>query len=95
MKLSLGGLILLILIVILATIGIVDTYNTKNDPVYETCNINTVYHIKLNNDPFTNNTDFKIAIIDSCEYLYADAGRNAQTIFHKGNCKFCKERNTK
>ena len=39
--------------------------------------------------------EFKIVAIDSCEYLYTDAGNNGQTVFHKGNCKFCIERNKK
>ncbi len=39
--------------------------------------------------------DFKIVIIDSCEYLYTDAGSSGQCIFHKGNCKFCIKRNKK
>ncbi len=32
-----------------------------------------------------------VVVIDSCEYLYRDGGNNMLT--HKGNCKFCKERN--
>jgi len=38
---------------------------------------------------------FRIVVIDSCEYLYTDAGNNGQTVFHKGNCKFCTERSKK
>lgn len=33
-----------------------------------------------------------VAIIDSCEYLYRDGGYNA-LLAHKGNCRFCVERN--
>lgn len=39
--------------------------------------------------------EFKVVVIDSCEYLYTDIGSNSQNIFHKGNCKFCKYRNNK
>lgn len=39
------------------------------------------------------NSEFKIVVIDSCEYLYTDAGSSSKVVFHKGNCKFCIERN--
>jgi hypothetical protein len=34
---------------------------------------------------------------DSCEYTYlwTGAGNGGGTIFHKGNCKYCQERNKK
>lgn len=32
-----------------------------------------------------------IVVIDSCEYLYRDGSDGV--LAHKGNCKFCKERN--
>jgi hypothetical protein len=32
-------------------------------------------------------TDFKIVVIDSCEYLYAHSTTNAFVLTHKGNCK--------
>lgn len=32
--------------------------------------------------------------IDSCEYLYGKWG-NGTWVTHKGNCKYCKQRNTK
>lgn len=38
---------------------------------------------------------FRIVVIDNCEYLYTDAGNNGQTVFHKGNCRFCAERSKK
>lgn len=38
---------------------------------------------------------FLKVVIDSCEYLYTDEGTFGQTVFHKGNCKFCEERNKK
>jgi hypothetical protein len=34
----------------------------------------------------------KIVEIDSCEYLLGEWG-NATVLTHKGNCKFCAERN--
>jgi len=43
--------------------------------------------------------DFKIKIIDSCEYIEYDNGSimgdHVYSITHKGNCKFCIERNNK
>ena len=39
--------------------------------------------------------EFRIVVIDSCEYLYTDLGNSGQTIFHKGNCRFCTKRNQK
>lgn len=51
-----------------------------------------------------NNNGFNTIIIDSCEYIYKRTGgcyspagciTTSGTIYitHKGNCKFCKERN--
>ena len=39
--------------------------------------------------------DFKVKIIDSCEYIEYDYGifdQRVYSITHKGNCKFCIER---
>lgn len=36
----------------------------------------------------------RIRVIDSCEYIEnAAEGSNNYSLTHKGNCKFCKERN--
>lgn len=42
--------------------------------------------------------DFKLRVIDSCEYIEYDRtlGVDGQySLTHKGNCKFCKQRNEK
>lgn len=47
-------------------------------------------------DTATDYGDFKLRVIDSCEYLEYDhtLGVDGQySLTHKGNCKFCKERN--
>lgn len=53
------------------------------------CNSNTndavVYNTKDKNCPFN------VIIIDSCEYLSGVDG-NRGFLSHKGNCKFCKQR---
>ena len=38
---------------------------------------------------------YQIFVIDSCEYIYAwfGNGYGGGSITHKGNCKFCRERN--
>lgn len=57
-------------------------------------------HKSINNK----NYGFNTIIIDSCEYIYKRTGgcyspagcittSGTQYITHKGNCKFCKERN--
>lgn len=38
------------------------------------------------------NGDFYVKTIDSCEYVVFDTYKRSG-ICHKGNCKFCKERN--
>jgi len=38
--------------------------------------------------------DIKIYIIDSCEYIGKLRGYKTDVLTHKGNCKFCVERNT-
>lgn len=46
----------------------------------------------------TNNGDFVTKVIDSCEYIEYDYGIFDQRVYsltHKGNCKFCTERNKK
>lgn len=42
--------------------------------------------------------EYDVIEIDSCEYIMASnpklvAGRKVTSIAHKGNCKYCKERN--
>ena len=40
--------------------------------------------------------NYSIKMIDSCEYIEFDNGVADQRVYsltHKGNCKFCKERN--
>ena len=39
--------------------------------------------------------DFHVYDIDSCEYITYRIGSNGGLLTHKGNCKFCKERNKK
>lgn len=36
---------------------------------------------------------FEIYEIDSCEYVVSNIGFNSAVITHKGNCKFCVNRN--
>lgn len=43
-------------------------------------------------------SEYDVIEIDSCEYIMASnpkrvAGRKVTSIAHKGNCKYCKERN--
>lgn len=51
----------------------------------------TSYPVHEANDKFYGNS-IEIHTIDSCEYIYIPSG-NASWGSHKGNCKFCKERN--
>lgn len=37
---------------------------------------------------------FDIIIVDSCEYIYTSVGYSG-VMAHKGNCRFCLERNRK
>lgn len=46
----------------------------------------TEYYIRGSINPI------ELTIIDSCEYFLGDWG-NATVLTHKGNCKFCKQRN--
>jgi cellobiose-specific phosphotransferase system component IIB len=38
-----------------------------------------------------NGNNIRVATIDSCEYLFVNM--DVRSITHKGNCKFCAERN--
>lgn len=41
-------------------------------------------------------SEFKIIVVDSCEYIYSYEGVDEGALFtHKGNCKFCAERSKK
>lgn len=40
-----------------------------------------------------NNVTYKIIIIDSCEYIIGRVYNGGYFLTHKGNCKFCKQRN--
>jgi hypothetical protein len=35
--------------------------------------------------------EYRVVVIDSCEYLYTGRGK----LTHKGNCRFCEERKCK
>jgi hypothetical protein len=37
----------------------------------------------------------EVVVIDSCEYIQYKSGNGYRHITHKGNCKFCAERNRK
>jgi hypothetical protein len=62
----------------------------------ETVEVSKADYVKLRNQQIfvvdigsVTNAEFKVVVIDSCEYLYAWE-RSSSTIFtHKGNCKFC------
>ncbi len=49
------------------------------------------YKIKLGGT----DTDVKIVVIDSCEYLYLRESGYGLCVLHKGNCKYCIIRNNK
>jgi len=40
-----------------------------------------------------NNKDIEVYVIDSCEYIGSVWGSYSDFLTHKGNCKFCTERN--
>ncbi len=42
-----------------------------------------------------NDKDIKIYVIDNCEYIGDVRGGSRDFLTHKGNCKFCAERNRK
>lgn len=44
-------------------------------------------------DFIINGSQLEIYIIDSCEYIGRVKGSNSDKLTHKGNCKFCAERN--
>ncbi len=44
------------------------------------------------NAPSVTNEGIQILVIDSCEYIWCKNGYGAG-LTHKGNCKFCAERN--
>jgi hypothetical protein len=42
--------------------------------------------------------DYNVKVIDNCEYIEYSAGLAESSVYaitHKGNCKYCKERNSK
>ena len=64
--------------------------------VVSSCDTNDCKHI---NHPETyfideNHKDLDIRIVDSCEYLLGQWGYGT-VLTHKGNCKYCIERNKK
>ena len=40
-----------------------------------------------------NSRDIKTYVIDECEYVGSVVGNSGDFLAHKGNCKFCAERN--
>lgn len=45
-------------------------------------------------DGYTYEEQFTVIAIDSCEYLFCHYDKS-RSVTHKGNCKFCIERNKK
>lgn len=50
---------------------------------------------EIDNSVYVKPPLYKIVIIDSCEYLATQSYNSQTALTHKGNCKFCKERNNK
>ena len=48
---------------------------------------------KSNRIEFNLPHNVKIIEIDSCEYILRDGSSDNQSLAHKGNCKYCAERN--
>lgn len=63
----------------------------------EELNLYKSQYVKFTSYGSDNYTKINTVIIDSCEYLYAwfGAGNGGGSFTHKGNCKFCSERNKK
>jgi hypothetical protein len=63
--------------------------------IYPSKTTNPQGYVKLNYYPgIGDSCPYQTVEIDSCEYIFVGAG-NASWGSHKGNCKFCKERNKK
>ncbi len=57
-------------------------------------------HEKLapKDDAEAGDKNYRIKVIDNCEYIECDYGElknRVYSITHKGNCKYCAERNSK
>lgn len=39
--------------------------------------------------------DYKVIVVDSCEYIFYETFNSNGEITHKGNCRFCAERSKK
>jgi hypothetical protein len=47
-------------------------------------------------EAITGEAKYEIIVIDGCEYLHKTNGyQSGESFSHKGNCKFCTERNKK
>jgi hypothetical protein len=53
-----------------------------------------IYIHWVDGNGYSNQEEFTVVTIDSCEYLLAVYDRS-RMITHKGNCKFCSERKLK
>lgn len=49
--------------------------------------------LEVRDNYYGNATYTTIKTIDSCEYIVSRTSHGFATFCHKGNCKFCKERN--
>lgn len=68
-----------------------------NDPIKNLKSIDEAYPIifKINGAFDTQYRNIRIYVIDSCEYIGNVSICSSDFLTHKGNCKFCAERNKK
>lgn len=57
------------------------------------CEKNSTNYKKENSENYTIGA-YQVTVIDSCEYVVVNYDRS-RSVTHKGNCKFCTQRNSK
>lgn len=78
---------------IISTVTTIIIYAMLVTVIFYSCNLQP-----QNENIEVNNGDYVTKVIDSCEYIEYDSGvlnLRVHSLIHKGNCKFCAERNKK
>jgi len=82
-------IIVLVSVVCYSCNGNTTTHNTTCNVKHKVKNVNS-----LGRFPYSETDKLSIVEIDGCEYIVCnDRNNSGITITHKGNCKFCVERN--
>lgn len=85
--------LLLTILIIILLVGCKGKYTVdKNEPRMD---VIVLDQNKIDNEKVERSYNLRTIVYDSCEYILVSDNPAGWAITHKGNCKFCQQRNKK